>query len=269
MRTVFIHPGLHKTGSTAIQQRLRRGATSVAGRLQVFSRLDKGSNNLSLPCRRYHTARWLDQPRQARKAANDIKAAVAGFLEQVDPNGPAVLLTDEFLSGKMVGLSDCWELFPYLPEIAEILLEALQPADVKFVVYIRDLERWKKSAYNQSVRTDFVSLSYEDWAASISEDQSLETPVVALKDRVGHDRVIQVVMEEDAKEETGLGTALFREVGLPFDVIAHLPAVSSANESFPPRALEFVRRLNEFEHEPPVRRALIRAIRRNLELFAD
>lgn len=148
-RTLYIHAGLHKTGTTAIQQYLYRHLDHPD-----YAYFDIGRPNPSLVILQAFKEEFQEHPYfEGRKMGQEqvevLRAsAQATFNETLDKiAAPNVIMSAEGISS-------------LTPEECETFLQSMQArfGQVKVILYIRPLKSRVESAFQQKLKTRLVSL---------------------------------------------------------------------------------------------------------------
>ena len=237
-RSVTIHAGLRKCGSTTIQSWLRKNAVRLGTGYHVSSRDD-----LTRAWRQAAFA-YVAKPDVAHRRdrlAREIDAAVDGF-RGFDCDH--LILSDENLAGNRVRARDGSTIIDWLCLVAEMTRAAMaeRGMELMFVVYRRDTERFLRSAWHQAVVNNFETRSWAAWRA-----RNALPDLGCLDDRLaGIDglRFKVVSMEDELESGRHLGSAVLLAAGVPEDVVASLEPVSRENASLPEDKLNLIRRAN-------------------------
>lgn len=138
VKTIHIHIGPHKTGSTAIQQALQKHKVLISEHLNltiidhgVVSRLSSAINNED---QKEISDRLRDLVDQCSKVENDC------------------LFSSEDFAGQLPGRTKKRRPYPKLWQNLKLLAGAFLPNKCVFYFFIRDQEFWIKSAYVQHLK---------------------------------------------------------------------------------------------------------------------
>lgn len=160
-KTLLIHLGYHKTGSSSIQKWLLDHAPVLEPHLHCYNLADGSSNPL-----KFAVHDWLMKGGSAAAVAAHCQAMAAEILalpQQV------VCITDESLLGMPLGFvqGDYVEtgIYPRAGEVVEVLAREFAAFDTVFVVFERDPEAWLRSVHNQMFKQGCVTGSFEDYVA--------------------------------------------------------------------------------------------------------
>lgn len=264
---VILHIGLHKTGSTALQDRLRRGRAILADHAQVLLRGDPVLKPLAKAALEYHGKRVRQGDSEAPRQA--LLDAGADILARTVPDQRAIVISNESLCGHIIGKHENWDVFPVIGDLGFLLKQAFVPRQVHFVVYTRAFPSWIESAYNQTVKTDRVTLSRADFMAQVPAGASLSDAVARLRHAVGGESVSEIALEEEAAAPLGLGAGVLQKAGVPGEVIAALPPARPQNPSLPAAALDVMLKLNRSPLPGRKLRQVQRAISAYPSVFDD
>ena len=252
-RTVFLHIGIHKTGTSAVQNvcRANRRELLQAGILfpnagfiktrTAKSTATSGHNGLT---------GFLKAPNAKR-----LSAAGSAFLREIESNSwDRLVLSSEVLSAPHNrGASEC---------VAWFRQQALQ---VKLIVYLRRQDRWLDSFYRE--RLTWIRPRYRD-ARSIEEFWQTEgDDWLNYKARIGP--WVAAAGRENAEIrsyddlEGGVVGDFLGIIGVDPSRLDLGQRVAVHNPSIPPTAAELIRAVNSFPSSVIVRKGkFIRAIRK-------
>lgn len=260
-RRLILHPGVQKTGSTAIQRHLRRNAARLADRLVVRTP-EEGTpmRPLGRAAVAFSLAPDADRAALLRIAFQDV-------LDTLPANGVPVLLSHENLAGAMPGNGGETRLYPALPRIARLLAEVARGFEVEFVLYSRRMAEWKPSVWAQAVRTDGYARSLAGFQAETAALPGWGDLMRRLSDAVGPDRVTRFRLEDEA-DPARPGRLLLRHAGLDD---AGIDALEPLDGPSMPRlnggSTEFLRRLNGLSLNPHARGKVADLVARAQDLF--
>lgn len=261
-RQVTVHMGVQKTASTAFHHLLHRNAERLQGRLVV------------------RTPAPNTPTRAAARAAiafslapnDDNRRALAGHIgvlrdELLATEGP-VLVSHENLPGAMPGNGGEVALYPRIGRILALLQEHLAPLAPRFAFYTREMGAWKKSVYNQAVKTDGYAHTWEDFQAETAQCGTWDEMRARVEAEVGADNA-RFFRLEDEDEPMRPGQQLLAYAGLGADEIAALePLAWKSNESLNAGSLEFMRQINRVGLAPQPRMKVMQLVVQNQALFA-
>lgn len=257
-----VHMGVQKTASTALHHLLNLNAAALAGRLGVqLPTPGTPMQQMGRAAMRFS----LDPTAKTEAALADRIAAVRAGIDALDL---PVLISHENLPGAMIGNGGTTTLYPMIERILALLEAGLAPYRPQYAVYTRDMGRWKKSVYNQAVKTDGYRRSYAEFLAETADCGSWAGLEARMAAAVGPDRVRFFALEDEA-DPARPGQQLLAHAGLPPAALAALAPLSwRPNESLNPGSLEFARRLNALELAPAPRRKVMQLVAQNQALFA-
>lgn len=260
-RRVILHCGVQKTASTSLQRMLHRNAAALTGQIEVLTPI-RGSLTRELG----HTAMQFSLDPSSRLEARLGKLARKLRDTLLAGTGP-VLISHENLPGAMIGKGGVATLYPHLERITDLLNAQLAPLRPEYVFYTRQMDDWKRSVYNQAVKTDGYTepcQTFLDATADCGGWNDLERRMQA---HLGAGRVTFLRLEDET-DETRPGRQLLRLAGLSDATIATLtPIRRRRNQRLTPGALEFLRRLNGLELEHATRSRIVDLVAANQTLF--
>ena len=262
-RPLTVHLGVQKTASTALHHLLHLNAERLSGRLAV-----------RIPAPRTPataTARAAIAFSLAPNAAN--RSALADRIEAlrdelVATDDPAILVSHENLAGAMPGNGAEVKLFPQIGAILRLLADHLAPFTPRFAFYTRDMAAWKRSVYNQAVKTDGYAGQRADFEAETARCGSWDQMRSRVEDAVGTENAAFFRLE-DEPEPMRPAQQLLAYAGLGEDEIASLtPLTWRSNQSLNAGSLEFMRQINIVGLAPQPRMKVMQAVTQNQALFA-
>ena len=170
-RTIHIHLGPHKTGSTAIQRDLRAHGAAIAKA--------SGIRPIDDPCI-WELGRALNkrQDDEATRLVEDVSALCAK--QRGD-----VLISCEDLAGELPGRTNDRKIYPRLWPAVNLLRKAFAQDRVRFYFFTRDPEPWLRSSYVQLLKYRDRFKSFEGYTAFLKGleglwDDVIERPVARL-----------------------------------------------------------------------------------------
>lgn len=259
LRRLIVHPGVQKTGSTAVQRHLRRNEAALSRHLVLRTPEERSAMR---PLGRAAIAFSLAP---CAPAEAGLRQAFRAVLDGLPPNGLPVLLSHENLAGAMPGNGGETRLYPALPVIAAILKDEARGFASEFVLYTRAQAAWRVSVWAQAVRTDGYR---RDLAAFEAETAGLPG-WDDLFDRMAATTGATRLRLEDETDRARPGRQLLRHAGLSDAVIDGLaPLDGGANPRLNDNATEFLRRLNGLSLNPHAHGRVVDLVARARHLFA-
>ncbi len=231
---IVIHAGIHRTGTSSLQQFLHRNRTALAG------------HGIAYP----------------GSEANHQKAAWALRKNPADPESLGLLL-DPCASSRLVVLSG--EDFCIHQDLS--WLEALAAQhEVRAVFYLRRQDHWVMSWYNQHIKWPFdrdkSRMSKGEFLAAVGDFHWLDfaTMLRRWSNVIGKDAVAVGVVEQGQVED--VVADFITRAGLPAEGLE--PAGVRFNDSLPVHLLEVARHLGIHDLSGKARVRLITALRGSL-----
>ncbi|SEM99248.1 hypothetical protein SAMN04488003_107132 [Loktanella fryxellensis] len=198
---VIVHPGLHKTGTSSLQEWMERNRAALKPHLRYYGKAD-------FPAAGTAARRYGQRPFPWRLRA--FRSSLDGFLGSI-PDAPVIVLSRETFSGIMPGhrtfpnrLVRCYA--PAAVPLGRQIVAACRArfgADVQitFLYTVRDREGWVRSVYGHLLRSvhlteDFIAfrarfpdlMEPEQEARAIAATLDVPVQIVRLAD-VGHHRL--------------------------------------------------------------------------------
>lgn len=220
---IVIHPGFHKTGTSTLQQVLRRNRAALKPYLRTV--LGPQMPDLLHAARGYST--WRD-PFTLDKFAHRFR----DLLQRLGNMPKRVLcLSAEELSGHLPGRDGIpdYSAAPVLAaEMAKIVAQVHPGVPLSFCLTLRRPESWLRSAYWEHVKSSSLTRDWEDFAT----DTRAGADLAAAADRVAAALpcpLHRIWLEDCADTPLGPAARLLDLCGVPATVQATLVSVPRAN----------------------------------------
>lgn len=247
-RRLIVHPGVQKTGSTAIQRHLRRNEGALSGHLIVRTP-EEGS-----PMRPLGRAAIAFSLSPSTDKAQALRLAFRAVLDTLPTNDLPVLISHENLAGAMPGNGGETRLYPALPQIAVLLAQEAREFALDFVIYTRNQKAWRPSVWAQAVRTDGYRRSLVEFEAETANLPGWGDLVRRLASEIGVTRF----KLEDEGDLSRPGHQLLRHIGLDDGVACALAPLDGPANS----------RLNGLSLNPHAHGRIVDLVARAEHLFA-
>lgn len=219
MAHLYIHAGLHKTGSTSLQHMLKANQNALPPGMVFVPRGLPKFGALAAACRSFDP-----QDRGASKVA--ITGAMQTLLHELVPQPDArLLLTSENFAGPMPSTRQARPLYGTAPAIARALLEGAEGHQVTFVYYSRDRAAWLQSWHKHQLAWRAAPLGWEELLlrpnvigfdpAAVAGQVRATLPV----------EVISLTLEDDLETPLGPGAGFLRVAELSDDDLARMRPV--------------------------------------------
>lgn len=261
-RQVTLHIGVQKTASTALHHLLKLNAEALAPQLMV--RIPKPGT----PTQQMGRAAvdFSLDPSDERRA--HLVSKIEAVRSEIEASSDPALISHENLPGAMLGNPGVTTLYPMLETLLELYERHLAPFVPRYVFYTREMSAWKKSVYNQAVKTDGYAGTLDAFISETADCGSWESLADRIRAALGGDRVAVLALEDEL-DQTRPGQQLLRFAGLSDAQIADLkPLAWRANQSLGPGALEFMRQVNAAGLGPKPRMKVMNLVIDNPSLFA-
>ena len=240
-RRIVLHMGFHKTGTSTVQQFLRKNRKALMPALAI--RLKGQMSDLLHAARGYST--WRD-PLSLAKVAARLDEVLADL-----PDMPrrTLVLSGEELAGHMSGRTKVPD-YGAAPELAQIYSDVIvarfPQAEVAIYLTTRAGDTWLESAYWEHVKSSSMTLDFDDYAERYGATADLNAtcdsirvaiphPVHSVSIDAGGDTITPLLDLCDVPEQLRAGLSYPEPVNtrLPVDVLLELLA---ANRAYPNRA---------------------------------
>lgn len=225
-RLIVIHAGFHKTGTSTVQQVLRRNRPLLKPYMR--SVLKGEMQALCHAARGYST--WRD-PFTLDKFATRF----AALLDRVgEMPKRALCLSAEELSGHMPGregIGDYGAAPVLAAEMARVAAERHPGAGLRLYYSTRAPVAWLESAYWEHVKSSGLTETWEDFATRHRAAGGLDVAADAVADALaGMAEVSRMRLEDSAGLPAGPATPLLRLCGVPEAVLSGLALPPPVNE---------------------------------------
>lgn len=258
---VTIHLGVQKTASKSMQYFIRQNSDVLADQM-LFLSPEKGSPALHLG--RTAAKFSLDPNDENRIAFIDRIRAIRDIIQRSSCD---TLLSHENLPGAVIGRAGVTMLYPRLENILTLLETHLDPIKPHFVVMTRDMPAWKRSVYNEVVKSDGYAETFETFLTDTAHCGTWADLEKRMVNALGRDRVTFRRLE-DEKTPGYPASQILRAMGWADEEIALLtPHHKRRNQSMPNGALEFLRQLNGLGLHHGPRNRVAQIVRDNPALF--
>lgn len=194
-KTVYIHIGPHKTGTSAIQKYFSTHAKSLekAGLLFLNS---PGSHRAALDIA---TGNYVS----AEERLGDLTKQIS------ESPSETILISHEDFSGNLPGRGGSRKIYPNLAQNLETIARSLSPHQTFFIFFERTEDRWLRSCYYQNLkyRTDFSNFeTYRQRFENFTWSSKLKRAKAIFGDRL-------IVVPYSEMPDSGV-SALFDIIGL-------------------------------------------------------
>lgn len=229
-KSVIVHIGPHKTGSTAIQQCLSANRLLLS-RSDIGFLHNKSTHDAALHLAREHYA--------------EAEAALSSVAHEISmSDASTIVMSQEDFCGDLPGRTRQRGVYSKLTKHLRIISRSLQPHHVKFVFIERDETDWLRSCYHQHLKHRTHFSSFDDFQAHFTSDQHLHDRLLKPKVTFGENFV---VVPYSARTDAGV-RALLEIAGRPGLDLAMPPTrhnVSPSDDLI--RVLERVNALSGFK----------------------
>lgn len=243
---IVIHAGFHKTGTTTVQQVLKKNAKLLWPHMAIGLR--HRFADLLHASRGYST--WRD-PLTLAKFSHRFDT----FIQSLDlgPKRQLVISAEE-LAGHLPGRGDLadYSAAPVLMgEIVTVLEHRFQSPDITFYFSTRAAEPWLKSAYWEHVKAARMTLDFDDYSARYKASANLDEAAAQIAQQVAPYPVITRSLESCADLPLGPAQPLLDLIDIPAARRALLEPQPQANQARPPKVLSTFLAFNRSDMSGP------------------
>lgn len=222
-RAIVIHSGFHKTGTSTLQQVLKRNRPVLKGQVRIVLRGEM--RDLVHAARGYST--WRD-PFTLDKFARRFR----DLLEHLGRMPKRVLcLSSEELSGHLPGREGIpdYSAAPILAaEMARIAAAVHPKTPLSFLLTLRQPEPWLRSAYWEHVKASSMTRDWQEFVAATRPGADLAAAAAAIA-AAQPNPVHRVWLEDCAGAPLGPAGPLLELCGIGAEQQATLSPVAPAN----------------------------------------
>lgn len=237
-RTIHLHLGFHKTGSTSLQELLRVNRGRLGADTLCFVQYDPELRPVEAACKRYDRK---PTPGNARA----LHKAWVRLMDRCARSGAArILISSENLSGRIPSLRDTAPPYAATGAILGILAGASAPARLEATLYLRDGWAWLDSLARHLARTRGETRTARDLAATekFAHPETLLSEAAARIAAEAGFAVHTLAFEDDLNARLGPGESWLRQTGISDALLAGLEPVSAQNPGLSQAATEALQR---------------------------
>lgn len=159
-KKVVIHMGPHKTGTTYIQDVLKKSVSQLRDSgVDFIHDTETHRASLDIASQNYDIA--LDRLKKTSEQVSNSEY-------------DTFIISQEDFSGGLPGRSKRGKVYPRLTKNMRVIAEAMKPHTVEFLFFIRPEQDWLRSCYNQNIRYRTDYSKFEDFMSTDLRDHSWE-----------------------------------------------------------------------------------------------
>ncbi len=251
---VFLHIGLHKTGTTTLQAVLEANRTALGPQTTL---LNHNSDRL-MPVQR---ACLAFARKRSPATGQQIARSLAAVLQEAEAEGAQkVIVSSEMLTGPVPAPHRLGGIAGSAVQIAPFLREGVAGHDGQFCLYTRDQTRWLISLHAHLLRSRGVRMTRDDFIARIEASGfEIETFAESIATALGGAATYK--MEDDLGTRLGPGTRFLERAGFRPDA---LTPVTAQNIGLSPQTVARMERPALMALPPFLRRYIARALERRM-----
>lgn len=159
-KTVIVHIGPHKTGSTSIQHELANNKAALGAADTLFL-----SNKFTHDAAMMLSRGFFDE---AEDKLKEISSYISASKEKT------IILSHEDFCGDLPGRTRNKRIYPRLAKNLRVLRRSLLPHRVKFVYFQRAHSEWLRSCYNQHLKYRTFFFRFCDFEAHFEDSENLD-----------------------------------------------------------------------------------------------
>lgn len=226
-KQIWFHAGVHKTGTSTLQFCLRKNASRLPDGAAYFDHRHPTLQPLVHACKQY-------QRRRTDQNLGLIRSSAEQVISSDDfQDADTILLSSEALLGRIP--SDRDDAMPYhtAPQVADAMRTGFGVADMKVLLFTREMRGWVRSLYKHLVRTRGMRLTQQafenlskfqnfSWAKMLADLSAVQNVSVIERDaadarglRLGPAEIFLITALGDRVDLATFETAEVRNVGMP------------------------------------------------------
>lgn len=235
-KRLLLHIGLQKTGTTSLQALLQENKSAL-GRCAVYS---YGADTQNL---RDAIRKWISNPTKVNESA--IQYIFGGYcLRFLKHSQGTIIFSDENILGRVL-YDKSGDLITWAEHILPRLIQMVpDEIDLEIVVYVRDSNRWLKSAYRQAVKRAKESRSFETWTRQLPFSTNMSDITREIESICCGVQCHVIEMENDLKINGFVGGELLKLAGFQQSTLDELSVPKPRNQSLSWPAHVFMRIVN-------------------------
>ena len=224
-KTITIHIGPHKTGTTSIQHALstNEAGLSAAGTIFMHNELTHNASML------------LSQ--ESFDEAEEVLNRIRSLISQSPVNN--FIISQEDFCGDLPGRTRKKAIYPRLAKNLRIVQRALSPHIVKFVFFYRERDEWLRSCYHQHLKYRTFFSNFEEFETYYGDAADLQRKMSRCIELFGDAFVIIPYSKEQGKGLEGVLAA----AGI--SSLSLMPALAAKNTSPTPEKIRILERINK------------------------
>nr|WP_162623793.1 hypothetical protein [Paracoccus saliphilus] len=261
-KTVFIHAGFRKTGTTTVQSLLEDNQRIFSSEIGIITRnTSPNTNALHLAGRDYAKKESAQTSARLRYAARDIDKEIRKMPQS------RIIISEE----NMIGLSIVCpggDIFDVAARSLSIIKNELSGHKLVFIFSTRHRTSWLRSCYNQDVKVHKFTGEYSEWLSINGICRNWDEGHAAIEATL-QQPIIFYPMEEDLSEDRFLGQKLLETVGINSKTMHIVEKPILKNASLNDVELEFMREINKLDLPFSITHKIRKAVQKRPDLFAN
>ncbi|QPM91067.1 hypothetical protein [Pseudooceanicola algae] len=244
---LVIHPGFHKTGTSAVQHALKRDRQKLASHLRVYVKSD-----MPALCKAARTYGQCPEPLEMSLFIYEV----ACLFETIDPADPRlVLLSGEDLSGAMPG-REGRQGYPVAAPLMTALLDTVAEVwgdrpETTIHYSTRAPDAWTQSCHAQHLRASRMRMDLQDYTDWQRPHADLSAQVAAIIGALPGDMtVVQTPLEACQGQEHGPLAPLLDLAEIPLALRQRMAPVPHRNSALPAEVRSSLLDLNRSDAAP-------------------
>jgi len=236
MKTLYLHIGTPKTGTSYIQHSLRINSKKIKKQGYRFPDLGLRFTNVGI-ARNGHFLLLREGVGKAKKI-KDLKGLydkIIKKIEKISLKYDNIILSEE----------GCWNNDYNIPKFVEDMKK--RDIQVRIVVYLRRQDLFLQSHWAQKIKEGKISQKFEKYVKTNKEHLDYYNQCCKLRDIVGDGNlIIRIYEKQRFNKDTDILEDFYSAVGLILDNISQIPNNKKINESLTGIYVEVKRIINKF-----------------------
>ena len=259
-KKIIFHIGFRKTGTSSIQNYLAINKELLLPNISVHPRSQVTSS--------WRSSIFRLMRSKSVASYDEVEQEIIKASARLENNfhTKVMIISDENLIAGLAFKSTGETILDWTENIVPLIEKHFKQFSLEFVVYTRDMPKWLLSCYNQAVKNNLETRSYEDWMKCCPDGFAWQPQLGKINAQTTSPFHI-IDMADEVNSDLPFGHSLLRLAGLEDEEIAALEVPARVNESVHSNALALMRLINRICISDKYKKRIKRAIEDNQELF--
>lgn len=238
-KTIVLNVGLHKTGSTSLQELLKKNRSILSKEVHCLIHDDPKLVDLQRACKVFD--RHPTQ-RNKKRLTTEWKK-VLEYLKR--ESALRILISSEDLLGWLPKPRAGRSIYQNSATIISTLCNEVQDYSIEVVAYKRSGREWVDSLYRHLVRKGVTKLSGSEFhnLPDFKDGQALQDRIMSQIEAASGRKVTCLEMRDDVETRLGPGDGLLKYLGLSKELTSSLTPVCIQNQGIDSATAESIQEL--------------------------